>query len=151
MQVIHDNWGEFIGHEFQDMLQEFGITAKPTKVKNPQLNAIVERLHRIMADILGVMIHISAPHNQPETTNMIDNALAGSSSACIEMLGKPYYENITRSNSFQSRHDDEHTTNFQSNSNWKSKTTTCRQKHETSKCKENMTQLTTILATESNL
>ena len=40
-QVIHDNGDEFIGHEFQDMLRELGITAKPTTVKNPQANAIV--------------------------------------------------------------------------------------------------------------
>ena len=76
VQVIHDNGGEFIGHEFQDMLRQFGITAKPTTVKNPQSNAIVERLHKTMADILRVMMHVSPPNNEEETTNMIDNALS---------------------------------------------------------------------------
>ena len=75
-QVIHDNGGEFIGHEFQDMLRTLGITAKPTTVKNPQANAIVERLHKTMADILRVMLHVDPPHNEPDATNMIDNALA---------------------------------------------------------------------------
>ena len=41
-QIIHDNGGEFIGHEFQDMMRSLGITSKPTTVKNPQSNAIVE-------------------------------------------------------------------------------------------------------------
>jgi transposase InsO family protein len=76
VQVIHDNGGEFIGHEFQDMLRQFGITAKPTTVKNPQSNAIVERLHKTMADILRVMMHVSPPTNEEETTNLIDNALS---------------------------------------------------------------------------
>ena len=75
-QVIHDNGGEFIGHEFQEMLKTLGITAKPTTVKNPQANTIVERLHKTMVDILRVMIHVDPPHNEPDTTNMIDNALA---------------------------------------------------------------------------
>ena len=75
-QVIHNNGGKFIGHKFQDMLRTLGITAKPTTVKNPQANAIVERLHKTMADILRVMIHVDPPQNEPDTTNMIDNALA---------------------------------------------------------------------------
>ena len=40
-QIIHDNGGEFIGHEFQNMMRTLGITSKPTTVKNPQANAIV--------------------------------------------------------------------------------------------------------------
>ena len=75
-QIIHDNGGEFIGHEFQDMMRSLGITSKPTTVKNPQSNTIVEQLHKTMADILRVMLHVDPPHNEPVTTNMIDNALA---------------------------------------------------------------------------
>ena len=45
-------------------------------VKNPQANAIVEQLHKTIADILRVMIHVDPPQNEPDTTNMIDNALA---------------------------------------------------------------------------
>ena len=75
LQVIHDNGGEFIRHEFQDMLRQFRITAKPTTVKNPQSNAIVEQLHKTMVDILRVIMHVSPPNNKEETTNMIDNTL----------------------------------------------------------------------------
>ena len=58
------------------MMRSLGITSKPTTVKNLQSNAIVERLHKTIADILRVMLHVDPPHNEPETTNMIDNALA---------------------------------------------------------------------------
>ena len=74
--MIHNNGGEFIGHEFQEMLRTLGITAKSTTVKNPQANTIVERLHKTMADILQVMLHVDPPHNEPDTTNMIDNTLS---------------------------------------------------------------------------
>ena len=62
-QILHDNGGEFIGHKFQDMMRTLGITitAKPTTVKNPQqANAIIEQLHKTMADVLRVMLY----HNQ---------------------------------------------------------------------------------------
>ncbi len=41
--VIHDNGKEFVGFEFQELLQSYGIDSTPTTVKNPQANAIVER------------------------------------------------------------------------------------------------------------
>ena len=75
-QIIHNNGGEFIGHEFQDMMRTLGITSKPTTVKNPQANAIVERLHKTMADVLPVMLHVNPPEDELAVTNMIDNALA---------------------------------------------------------------------------
>ena len=75
-QIIHDNGREFIGYEFQDMMRSLGITSKPTTVKNLQSNVIVKRLHKTMADILQVMLHVDLPHNEPNTTNMIDNTLA---------------------------------------------------------------------------
>jgi transposase InsO family protein len=76
IEVIHDNGGEFIGHEFQELLRTLGIRSKPTTVKNPQANAIVERLHKTMADILRVMLHVSPPTNEADVNRMIDNALS---------------------------------------------------------------------------
>ena len=51
-RCIHDNGGEFTGIEFQEMLHSYNIQDCPTTVKNPQANAIVERIHLTMADIL---------------------------------------------------------------------------------------------------
>jgi len=39
---LQDNGGEFIGREFQLMLQQNNIKDKPTTIKNPMANAICE-------------------------------------------------------------------------------------------------------------
>jgi transposase InsO family protein len=44
-KVVHDNGPEFMGCKFQEMLESYGITSKPTTVKNPMANAVVERIH----------------------------------------------------------------------------------------------------------
>ena len=40
-----DKGSEFIGEEFQEMITTFGIKPKPITTKNPQANAIIERMH----------------------------------------------------------------------------------------------------------
>jgi hypothetical protein len=50
---IFDNGTEF-GFEFLDLLLSYGITPKPTSIKNPQANAIVERVHQTIADSIRV-------------------------------------------------------------------------------------------------
>ena len=47
---IHDQGTEFTGPEFQLILRENGITPKPTTVKNPQANAILERVHQVIGN-----------------------------------------------------------------------------------------------------
>ena len=44
-RCIHDNGGEFIGPEFQYLLQGCRIKDVPTTSKNPQANAICEHMH----------------------------------------------------------------------------------------------------------
>ena len=51
-RCYHDNGSEFTGAEFQEMLASFGIKAKPTMVKNPQANAVLERTHLTLGDQL---------------------------------------------------------------------------------------------------
>ena len=53
-----------------------GIEAKPTTVKNPMSNGIVERSHKTISDMLRVLLHVNPPTNENEATNMVDNALA---------------------------------------------------------------------------
>uniref|UniRef100_A0AAV1U4K5 RNA-directed DNA polymerase n=1 Tax=Peronospora matthiolae TaxID=2874970 RepID=A0AAV1U4K5_9STRA len=50
--VIHDLGTEFTGDEFQELLRSYGIQAKPITSKNPQANAICERVH---LEILNVI------------------------------------------------------------------------------------------------
>ena len=52
-QITFDRGNEFIGHDFQDMLKnDYGIKRKPITVRNPQANAIVERIHQVIANII---------------------------------------------------------------------------------------------------
>jgi len=52
-QITFDRGSEFIGHEFQDMIKnDYGIKAKPITVRNPQANAIVERIHQVLGNII---------------------------------------------------------------------------------------------------
>ena len=44
LECVHDNGKEFTGIEFQELLISYGVKAKPSTVKNPQANAIVERI-----------------------------------------------------------------------------------------------------------
>jgi hypothetical protein len=52
-QVTYDRGSEFIGHDFRDMLvNDYGIKRKPITVRNPQANAIVERVHQVIGNII---------------------------------------------------------------------------------------------------
>ena len=51
-QVTYDRGSEFIGHEFQTMLGDYGVKKKPITTRNPQANAIVERVHQTIGNIV---------------------------------------------------------------------------------------------------
>ena len=52
-QVTFDRGSEFIGQDFQKMIKEdYGVQAKPITVRNPQANAIVERVHQVIGNII---------------------------------------------------------------------------------------------------
>ena len=52
-QVTFDRDSEFIGKDFQNMIKnDYGIKAKPITVRNPQANAIVERVHQVIGNII---------------------------------------------------------------------------------------------------
>ena len=50
--VVHDNGGEFVGYEFQELLDIYEILSVPTTVKTPRANNPVERLHLSIGDML---------------------------------------------------------------------------------------------------
>jgi len=52
--VVFDNGTEF-SSEFLELLQSYGIQPKATTIKNPQSNAIVERLHLTISNSLRTM------------------------------------------------------------------------------------------------
>ena len=52
-QITFDRGSEFIGHDFQDLIKnDYGIKDKPITTRNPQANAIVERIHQVIANII---------------------------------------------------------------------------------------------------
>ena len=55
-KVIHDNGKEFMGCEFLELLASYGIESKPTTVKNPTANAVVERIHGTLGEQLRAAV-----------------------------------------------------------------------------------------------
>jgi hypothetical protein len=49
--IIYDNESEFKLH-FKALCDSYGIERKPTSVKNPQANAILERKHQVIMTML---------------------------------------------------------------------------------------------------
>ena len=47
--IIYDNGSEFKLH-FEALCDSYGIKRKLTSVKNPQANAILERVHQVICD-----------------------------------------------------------------------------------------------------
>ena len=60
-RCIHDNGGEFNGHEFQELLELCQIKDVPTTSKNPQANAICERMHQTVGNILRTLLYSNLP------------------------------------------------------------------------------------------
>ena len=61
VRCLHDNGNEFLGPVFSSMLTRNRIKSVPTTLKNPQSNAIVERMHQS----ISTMIAISLKENPP--------------------------------------------------------------------------------------
>jgi transposase InsO family protein len=54
--VIHDQGPEFKSYEFQQYLARIGINRRRSTVKNPQSNALIERMHQTMGNILRTLL-----------------------------------------------------------------------------------------------
>ena len=77
-RCIHDNGGEFIGPEFQLLLDCCRIKGVPTNSKNPQANAICKRMHQTVGNVLRTLLHGQPPQQITGTCakDFIDKALA---------------------------------------------------------------------------
>ena len=75
-RCVHDNGGEFIGHKFQDLLAANSIKPVPTTVKNPQSNAMCERMHQTVANVLRCVMRTKDLTPQQQAKQIMDNALA---------------------------------------------------------------------------
>ena len=71
----YDQGNEFLGHGFQQHLRRYNIHSKVSTVKNPQSNAVAERLHQTVTNILRSSLYANPPDNQLEAELLIDMAL----------------------------------------------------------------------------
>lgn len=56
-KVGHNNGEDFIAEEFQELLMSYDIQSKMTTVKNPMAQALVERLHLTLGNLLCASIY----------------------------------------------------------------------------------------------
>jgi transposase InsO family protein len=75
-RCIHDQGQEFIGAAFSQRLRNFGIKCVPTTVKNPQANAICERAHQAVGNVLRTLLHVDPPANVIDASDTIASCLA---------------------------------------------------------------------------
>ena len=76
MKCIHDNGGESTGWEFQQLLEQCNIKDTPTTSRNPTANAICERMHQTVGNILRTLIHKNPPRGTRQAKELVDEALA---------------------------------------------------------------------------
>ncbi len=76
VQCLHDKGGEFIGQNFQWLLEIFSIKDVCSTSRNPQSNVICERMHQTVNNMLRTLVHTNPPHNMTQARDIIDDALA---------------------------------------------------------------------------
>ncbi len=76
VQCLHDKGGEFIGQNFQWLLEIFSTKDVCSTRKKPQSNAICERMHQKVTNVLRTLIHTDPPQNMTQSRDIIDDALA---------------------------------------------------------------------------
>ena len=76
LKCVHDNGPEFVGQDFQDLLERAGIRSRPSTSRNPQGNSIIESVHKTVGSVIRTLIHIENPHSVAEAERLVDRALA---------------------------------------------------------------------------
>eukprot|EP00804_Cyclotella_cryptica_P008335 CCRYP_020979-RA/>CCRYP_020979-RA protein AED:0.34 eAED:0.30 QI:0/0/0/0.5/0/0/2/0/355 len=66
--IIDDNGREFKLH-FKALCESYGIMSKPSKAKNPQENAILEQVHRVISSMLRTAEIDVAPSVEPSNVD----------------------------------------------------------------------------------
>ena len=72
--VIFDNGSEFKLY-FQDLIESYGLKKKPTTIKNPQANAVLERVHQVIASMMRTAeIDMADSVDSDAVSDFLDNA-----------------------------------------------------------------------------
>ncbi len=67
---------EFTGQEFQMLLQNCHIRDVCTTTKNPQSNAVCERMHQTVGNVLRTLLHGNPLQNIANAAQYVDEALS---------------------------------------------------------------------------
>jgi len=76
LNCIHNQGGEFTGYSFQQLLHRHNIHPHTITAKNPQANAICERMHQTVGNSLRAMVAMNPPDGINTATQLVDSALA---------------------------------------------------------------------------
>jgi hypothetical protein len=76
VRCLHDKGEEFIRQNFQWLLEIFSIKSVCSTSKNPQSNAICERMHQTVNNVLRILVYTNPPGNMTQARDIIDDALA---------------------------------------------------------------------------
>ena len=76
LRIVHDKGNEFIGGEFQWLLSRLSVKDIPSTSKNPQSNAICERMHQTVGNILQTLLHSNPPAKVTQARDIVDQALS---------------------------------------------------------------------------
>lgn len=74
--VVHDQGTEFTGADFQNNLRLLGIEPRSISAKNPQANAVCERMHQTIGNSLRVLVTLDHPFDQASAEQLVDTAIA---------------------------------------------------------------------------
>ena len=76
LKILSDGGPEFSGHEWEFMLQNWGLTRGRISTHTPTANAIIESSHKSMGQILRTILANEQPTTQAELDKVVDSALA---------------------------------------------------------------------------
>ena len=76
MRCIHDQGPEFKGESFRTVLTDNGVDDVSTTIKNPRANAICERVHQTIGNVLRTMTYAHPPQDMLAASDMMDACLA---------------------------------------------------------------------------
>jgi hypothetical protein len=73
---VHDPGTEFAGPEFQTLIQTCHIRDVCITAKIPQFNAVCERMHQTVRNVLRTLLHDNPPQNIANEGQNVDEALS---------------------------------------------------------------------------
>jgi hypothetical protein len=75
--MAYNQGGEFVGFQFQQMLDRHHIHKHPITAKNPQANAVCKRMHQVVGNSLRVVSTLNPPAGIVHANNqLVDTAIA---------------------------------------------------------------------------